>query len=113
MKDDLGSALGLSPALPRAMGRLVSGLFSLDASDAVYLPALGVESLERPRLFPAGDLLLGDAVAASPGDLELSAAARRGRGSLWAAGRHCGLEGWSGGGEPALNGGIAGQKLAV
>lgn len=27
VKDDLGSALGLSPALPRAMGRLVSGLF--------------------------------------------------------------------------------------
>lgn len=60
VKDDLGPALSLSPALPGAMGRLVSGLFFLDASDAVYLPALGVESLERPRLFHARDLLWGD-----------------------------------------------------
>ena len=54
--DNLGPALSLSPALPGALGRLVSGLFSLDASDAVYLPALGVESLERPRVFHARDL---------------------------------------------------------
>ena len=48
------------PFLERWAGSFLA-FFSLDASDAVYLPALGVESLERPRLFPAGDLLWGDA----------------------------------------------------
>lgn len=43
------------PFLERWAGSFLA-FFSLDASDAVYLPALGVESLERPRLSPAGDL---------------------------------------------------------